>query len=125
MAIGTGILKKQTALRAAFAEVVLDVEFCDHPVAISVSPTAELSEGEYYMPAVSFGVQYACNRIPNRDPAKPFLRVQVLKIRSMPCDSTEVGVAYCAVSAVFDALKIPPGDKVEYNLSGRRVSFSI
>jgi len=125
MAIGTGKLIRQIAARGAFAIVVLDVEFVEHPIAIGISPDALLHEGEYYVPAVQFGVQYAKSKLLGHNPSKPFLRVQILEIQSSTVDTNEIMVAYCTVLAVFDALKVAIEDMIELDFARRRISFRI
>lgn len=67
MAIGTGKVKRQTAGYGAFAVVVLDCELSEHPVPIGISDDAVLLEGEYYVPAVQFGVRYAQEKLLGHD----------------------------------------------------------
>jgi hypothetical protein len=125
MAIGTGKLKRQMAGCGAFAVVMLDVEFAEHPVPIAIAGDGLLMEGEYYVPAVQFGVQYAQNKLLGHDPLKPFLRVQIMEIQSTTVDTNEMIVAYCTILSIFDALKLPLEDIVELDLPRRRISFRI
>jgi hypothetical protein len=125
MAIGTGKLKRQIAGRGTFAAVVLEVEFAEHPVPIAIAGDGLLIEGEYYVPAVQFGVQYVQNKLLSHNPSKPFLRVQILEIQSTTVDTNEMMVVYCTVLAIFDALKVPLEDLVELDLARRRISFRI
>ena len=126
MPVGTGQLKKQIGGRGAFAVVCLDAEWVEQPVELSISPTAELYEGEHYITAVKVGVEHVWPKLLKERYRKPsHLKIEVTKILTTTVDTSVMMVVYATIMAICDALDLDPKQFVDLDLQSRRLCLDL
>lgn len=123
MPLGTGELKRQMAGRGAFAVVSLHVERTEKPVALTVSPEAKLTEGEFYLPAVQVGIEHVWARSLTGRDELPHFKVDVRQIKTTAVDTSVMMVVYATILAVCDALDLDPKQFAELDVQNRRLSL--
>ena len=112
MAVGAFSLKRQVGGRGMFAEVSLEVSSAE---VLRVQLGPRLSSDAYalrYEPAARLGINYAWEKV-KRHWKSPGANVLVLEIRTMPVDTTEMGVVYAAAMAMWNGLERQPAKPIE------------
>ncbi len=125
MPLGKGELKRPIAGRGAYAVVSLHIEQVDKPAALTISPEAELYEGEFYLPAVQVGIEHVWMCAHSGQEELPYFKVEVRQIKTTAADTTVMMVVYATILAVCDALDLDPSRFAELDLDNRRVSLEL